>query len=113
MNEQTFGGTIASPSSLLARVARADVLARADELHSAAQTLAAERPRLEPGAYRLGDIPAPPASYDAAAARVRTLGRRICDRGGVALMSQVYDAAVDRHDWRGVRGVSSQWDGIG
>jgi hypothetical protein len=113
MEQSDFGAGIAGHAAASATLAILDIDALADELHFAASNLHNAGPEMRPGLYRLADLPGPSGAQDAAASRIRNIGQRLFARGGAALMSEVYDRAVERHDWRGVRGVSPQWDGIG
>jgi len=106
------GGRVSRPAEF-ATLATLDLDGLADQLASASVAMRQGEPRLPPGLYRLGEIPLPGDDWTQAAASCRRLGERLCQIGGPELMLRVYDHAVDRHGYDGIRGVSPQWNGVG
>lgn len=85
----------------------------ADELHAAALAYWDTRTRVDPGLYRLSEIPDPSPDSLAAIDALRELGERLASQPGGNIMSPVYDEAVERYGYEGVRGVNHIWTGIG
>jgi hypothetical protein len=84
----------------------------ADELHALSAKYRGGVAVVPAGLYRLSDLPERPADNGEAWEAMRRFGRGLAASNG-NLMMEVYDAAVDRHGYEGVYGVSSAWHGIG
>lgn len=113
MEQADFGADVAGRAVNSATVATASLDDLADELHRASTNLLQARSSGAPALCKLTGGWRPSSEHQAAWARITTLGRRLFDQGGNARMTEVYDRAVEKFDYKGVYGVASAWDGIG
>lgn len=85
----------------------------ADQIHDASLVYQSLRAQLPAGLYRFDDLPDETTQAKAAKTVVREIGHRIYAAGGDEMMVNVYDRATQRFGYRGVRGISGLWTGIG
>jgi hypothetical protein len=59
----------------------------------------------------IDDFPEPSPEWAKADRALKDFAGELADIGGVELMVDVYDEAVERHGYHAVSGVSASWDG--
>jgi hypothetical protein len=59
----------------------------------------------------IDDFPEPSAEWERADAALKSFADELAQVGGLDLMVEVFDEAVERHGYRSVSGVSSSWSG--
>lgn len=89
-----------------------NVIELADELNALSAKYRSGAAVVPVGLYRLSELPERPADNREAWQAMRWFGEQLAAAPG-NLMMEVYDAAVDRHGYEGVHGVSSAWHGVG
>jgi len=94
-------------------VSNEEIGALADEVHRAAMAYWNTRPRNPAGLYSMSELAEPSDENMQAYEALRELGRRLASHDQGNIMSQVYDEAVERYGYEGVRGANHVWTGIG
>jgi hypothetical protein len=84
----------------------------ADELHTLSGIYRATVLTEAAGIVSLSNLPDQSAENREAYQAITAFGRRLAGEGPDMMMN-VYDAAVERHGYEGVHGVTSAWTGIG
>ena len=59
---------------------------------------------------KITDLPEPSDEWKAADQALKDFADELVAIGGMQLMVDVYDEAVERHNYRAVSGVSASWD---
>ena len=84
-----------------------------EKLIGLAEKLKATRTKMPSGVYSFSEIPASTPEHTAAFKQVSDFGKSLDSLGGIKLMLEVYENAVEKHGWRSVSGVSVAWHRVG
>jgi hypothetical protein len=82
--------------------------ARSYPVDDSADTITASPFRI----FTIDDLPEPSEDWKRADEALKLFADEIAATGGVELMVEVYDEAVERHGYRAIAGVSASWDGL-